>query len=240
MTDRILSDPGGMMPGVGDLAAVLLKRLDDRFAASRDPERAAGMRAYMRDQFPYMGLPAALRKLEKAAFAGLPKPAPGDLRAVALACWERPEREYQYVACDYLRLHVGVAEASFIEVARTLITTKSWWDTVDPLSTRFVGDLVRGHPSLVATMDAWSAESDMWLIRTAILHQLHYGTSTDTDRLFAYCERQAGHPDFFVRKAIGWALRHYARTDPEAVRAFVAANASRLSPLSVREAAKHL
>ena len=80
----------------------------------------------------------------------------------------------------------------------------------------------------------------MWVVRTAILHQLHHGTATDPDRLFGYCARQAGHPDFFVRKAIGWALRQYARTDPAAVRNFVAGHRDRLSPLSVREAMKHL
>jgi len=79
----------------------------------------------------------------------------------------------------------------------------------------------------------------MWLVRTALLFQLHYGSATDTERLFAYCTRQAGHPDFFVRKAIGWALRHYARTDPAEVRAFVAMTPS-LSPLSRKEAMKHL
>jgi 3-methyladenine DNA glycosylase AlkD len=98
---------------------------------------------------------------------------------------------------------------------------------------------VHAHPALVVSMDAWSADENMWLVRTAILHQLHYGQATDTDRLFGYCERQATHPDFFVRKAIGWALRHYARTDPAAVRAFVATTPS-LSPLSRREAMKHL
>ena len=123
---------------------------------------------------------------------------------------------------------------------RTLITTKSWWGHLDALATRVVGGLVQRHPGLVAEMDAWSAETDMWLVRTAILHQLHYGDQTDTARLFDYCTRQAGHPDFFVRKAIGWALRHYARTDPDAVRAYVAANRDRLSPLSIREATKHL
>ncbi len=80
----------------------------------------------------------------------------------------------------------------------------------------------------------------MWLVRTAILHQLHYGEATDTERLFRYCAAQAGHRDFFVRKAIGWALRHYARTDPAAVREFVTAHGGELSPLSVREATKHL
>jgi 3-methyladenine DNA glycosylase AlkD len=230
-----------MLRCVSDLTAELLKRLDDRFAAARDPTRAAAMRAYMRDQFRYVGLPAPqLRAIERIVFAGLAAPTESDLREFTLACWQRPEREFQYVACDYLRTHVGVPEPSFMPIARQLITTRPWWDTVDALATRFVGGLVQRHPALVTTMDEWSTEPDMWLVRTAILHQLHYGPATDTARLFGYCERQAGHRDFFVRKAIGWALRHYARTDPEAVRAFVEANRSHLSPLSVREATKHL
>src|SRR6185436_16678806 len=94
------------MPGVTDLAAALLARLDSGFSTTRDPTRATAMAAYMRDQFPYFGLPApALRTLERTAMAGLPKPAEDDLRAVAEACWERPEREFQYVACDYLIKH---------------------------------------------------------------------------------------------------------------------------------------
>jgi len=226
---------------VTDLSSTLLARLGNDFAAGRDPERAAAMAAYMRDQFPFAGLPApALRAVERSAFGGLPKPSAEDLREFARACWARPEREFQYAACDYLRKHVGAAGAGFLPVARELIVTKSWWDTVDPLATRFVGDLVRLHPLLGDVMDAWSADENMWLVRTAILHQMHYRTSTDADRLFGYCTRQAGHPDFFVRKAIGWALRQYAYTDPAAVRAFVDAHRDRLSPLSVREATKHL
>jgi 3-methyladenine DNA glycosylase AlkD len=89
-------------------------------------------------------------------------------------------------------------------------------------------------------MDEWSAADDLWLVRTAILHQLRFKESTDADRLFAYCTRQAGHPDFFVRKAIGWALREYAKTDPEAVRGYVRTHEGRLSALSLREARKHL
>lgn len=230
-----------MMPGVTELAFSLMERVGDRMQAARDPVRAVGMRAYMRDQFDYFGLPApALRALERAALAGLPAPGDDDLRAVALACWERPEREFQYVACDYLRIHLAVPGPAFLDVIRTLITTKSWWDTIDPLATRVVGGLVRRHPTLVADMDAWSGDDNMWLVRTAILHQMHYAAATDTDRLFGYCTRQAGHRDFFVRKAIGWALRQYAYTDPDAVRRYVADNRDRLSPLSVREASKHL
>jgi 3-methyladenine DNA glycosylase AlkD len=89
-------------------------------------------------------------------------------------------------------------------------------------------------------MDEWATNQDLWLVRTAILHQLHHGTATDTDRLFGYCTAQASHPDFFVRKAIGWALRHHARTDPDAVRAYLAGDGVALSPLSRREAGKWL
>ena len=89
-------------------------------------------------------------------------------------------------------------------------------------------------------MDAWIVDEDMWVARTAILHQLRYKDSTDADRLFRYCRLRADHPDFFIRKAIGWALREYAKTDPEAVREFVLTNASRLSGLSKREALKNI
>jgi 3-methyladenine DNA glycosylase AlkD len=225
---------------VTDLAGTLLSRLEAGFGARRDPERAAAMAAYMRDQFEYFGLPApAVRAVERVAFADLPRPTGDDLRAVALTGWDREEREFQYAVCDYLRRHVSAAGPGFVPVLRTLLTTKSWWDTVDPLATRFTGDLVRAHPKLVELMDEWSADDNLWLVRTALLFQLHYGPATDTERLFAYCTRQASHPDFFVRKAIGWALRHYARTDPAEVRAFVAMTPA-LSPLSRKEAMKHL
>ncbi|MEU4428104.1 DNA alkylation repair protein [Actinoplanes sp. NPDC024001] len=188
-----------------------------------------------------MGLTAPLRRsLARSALAGLPKPSESDLREIALACWARDEREFQQFACDYLIAHGGVPGPDFLATLAELITTKSWWDTVDPLATRVVGGLVTRHRALLKRMDEWSTADDMWLVRTAILHQLHYGAETDTARLFGYCAAQAGHPDFFVRKAIGWALRQFARTDPEAVRAFLAEQAGRLSPLSVREAAKHL
>jgi 3-methyladenine DNA glycosylase AlkD len=89
-------------------------------------------------------------------------------------------------------------------------------------------------------MDEWIADEDLWVARTALLHQLRYKDATDADRLFAYCLLQSGHSDFFIRKAIGWCLREYAKTDPGAVRSFVAESGSRLAPLSVREALKNL
>jgi 3-methyladenine DNA glycosylase AlkD len=223
------------------LADELLARLDETYRGAADPVRAAGARAYMREQFPFLGIPSPRQaQLNRTIVAGLAKPDETDLTVVALECWARDEREFQYFACAYLRRHVAAGTPRLLPTVRTLITTKSWWDTVDTLAAHTVGPLVAKHPSLQSTMDAWIEDDNMWLARTAILHQLQYKDRTDAARLFRYCTARASHPDFFIRKAIGWALRQYAYTDAAAVRDYLERSASILSPLSVREAAKHL
>ncbi len=223
------------------LADELLGRLDETYRATADPVRASGARAYMRNQFPFLGIPSPRQaQLNRTILAGLAKPDETDLTVVALECWARDEREFQYFACAYLRRHVRVGTPRLITTARTLITTKSWWDTVDTLAAHTVGPLVAAHPSLRSTMDEWIEDENLWLARTAILHQLQYKDRTDSHRLFRYCTLRADHPDFFIRKAIGWALRQYAYTDAQAVRDDLERAASILSPLSIREAAKHL
>lgn len=219
----------------------MLERLTDTYEGARDPVRAVRMAAYMRDQFPFLGIAAPeQRVLNRAVLGGLPRPTEGDLHDITLSCWALDAREYQYFAVRLLRANVRACGAAFLETVRVLVTTKPWWDTVDELAAHVVGPLVERHPTLVHTMDAWCADADMWLIRTAILHQIRYRDTTDRQRLFRYCAAQAGHRDFFVRKAIGWALREYARTDPDAVREFVADHRTSLSGLAIREACKHL
>jgi len=154
---------------------------------------------------------------------------------VARVLWAQPEREFQYAGCDYLRAHIVVAGAGFLDVVRELATTKAWWDTVDALAAHVAGPLVRRHPTLGSVMDIWAADRDRWVARTALLHQLTFASATDGERLFGYCRLRAGEQDFFVRKAIGWALRQYAATAPDAVASFVDQTPG-LSPLSVREA----
>jgi 3-methyladenine DNA glycosylase AlkD len=223
------------------LTRTVLDRLVAVYGAARDEAKAAPMRAYMRDQFPYLGIVTPQRRaLSRQVLAGLPRPGEEDLRTGALACWALAEREYQYFACDWLAGNAAACSAGFLTTTRTLVATKSWWDTVDVLASRVVGPIVAGHPEAAATMDEWLRDEDMWLARTAILHQLTYAGRTDADRLFRYCLARAGHRDFFVRKAIGWSLRQYAKTDPDAVRAFVRAHEDTLSPLSVREALKNI
>jgi 3-methyladenine DNA glycosylase AlkD len=219
----------------------LVTRLVDLYRPAADPVRAARARAYLRDQFPFLGIPTTQRRaLSRQVLAGHPRPAEAELRAIAFACWDLPEREYQYFACDLLIPHAAGCSPGFLATAEQLITTKSWWDTVDTLAANVVGAIVRRHPEAVSTMDSWLVADHLWLIRTALLHQLRYRERTDLDRLFRYCLARAGHRDFFIRKAIGWALRQYAWTDPEPVRAFVTKHRDELAPLSVREALKNL
>ena len=154
------------------------------------------------------------------------------------ALWAEPEREFSYAATDLVRRWVGVASAEFLPSLRWAITTRPWWDTVDGLAPS-VGALAVRYPLVVDELDRWNAAEDKWLVRVSIIYQLGRGAATDTGRLFANCAAQQAHPDFFVRKAIGWALRDYARTDAAAVRGFVGAHPD-LSPLSKREALKRV
>ena len=212
-------------------------RLQAAFEPARDPARAAAMSAYMRDLFPFLGIPTPQREaLQREALAGVPKLSEGELIEAALGLWELPEREYQYAALALLGRGAKSLTPAFIPVARQLVETKPWWDTVDSLASHVVGGIVLRHPELRGEMDRWIEDDDFWVARVALLHQLRHKGATDADRLFAYCERRAGDTEFFIRKAIGWALREYSKTDAAAVREFVARNEATLSGLSKREA----
>ncbi|WP_128430576.1 DNA alkylation repair protein [Streptomyces cyaneus] len=223
------------------LADSVLERLTAAYAAAADPERAATAQAYMKDVAPFLGIPTPERRaLSRTVLEGTARPDETDCTAIALRCWQLPEREYHYFAVDYLRRHVRRCSSGFLPVTRHLVTTVPWWDTVDALAAHVVGGLVAADPKLTADMDAWIVDDDLWVARTALLHQLRYKESTDAERLFTYCLRQSGHPDFFIRKAIGWCLREYAKSDPDAVRAFLERERGRFAPLSVREALKNI
>ncbi len=206
-----------------------------------DPTKAGPMAAYMQGNFEFFGIPAAARRAAQKPTLTLAKSANGDeLIAFARACWGEPEREFQLVAVDVLRKRVGRLEARHLDALAELITERSWWDTVDGLAAWVVGPLVQANPELSTAMDRWIDSPNIWLARTAILHQLGYKTDTDPERLFHYADTRAADTEFFIRKALGWALRQYARVDPDAVRAYVDANEAVLSGLTKREALKHL
>jgi 3-methyladenine DNA glycosylase AlkD len=224
------------MPAVSAYAGIAMERLRSAFEPLRQPDRATGMAAYMRGQFPFLGIQTAERRsVAKSALAAMDLPAETDLIDLSAALYEEPEREYQYVAVDFVEAHVKRCSAGFLNHARVLVTTKSWWDTVDGIAASVVGPLVMANPSLANEMDRWIEDENLWVARTALLHQLRYKRQTDANRLFRYCEFRAGDREFFIRKAIGWALREYSKTDPEAVQGFIEGHGEDLSGLSKRE-----
>lgn len=217
------------------LTAEVLEALEGR----ADVDRAAAMRAYMRDQFPFLGVPTPeRRRLSKPLLVAVRRAPSADAVAVVDRLWSRPEREFRYVGADVTRAAARRWEPQRLADLRRWVTTDSWWDTVDSLAVS-VGDLVTAHPALADEMDRWIEDRDIWVARVALLHQLGWKDRVDLDRLFGYCTRRGSDREFFIRKAIGWALRDAARTHPDEVRDFVGAHPE-LSGLSRREALKHL
>ena len=205
-----------------------------------DPVAAAPMKAYMRNQFDYLGIKTPeQRQLLKGFIAELGLPDLDDLAPILLDLWNLPEREFQYAALGLLGRFEAKLPAEFIDVIESLLTTKSWWDTVDSLAGNPVGNHFKRFPLVRdATLERWRLSDDFWLRRTCILFQLGYKSETDFDLLKDIIRENLGSKEFFINKAIGWALRQYTRVDPDGVRAFVAETP--LAPLSAREALKWL
>jgi 3-methyladenine DNA glycosylase AlkD len=206
-----------------------------------DPVRAAPMRSYMKDIAPFLGVSTPdRRRALRGAWTGLAPLDPPGLAIAARRLWSMPEREFHYAACDMIGRHQRILPAAFLlDPLRELITTHAWWDTVDLLETDAVVPLVARSPELVDVMWEWLAADDRWLVRTAIQHQRGRRDQTDVTRLYAMCDRVAAEREFFVAKAVGWALRDTCRWDPAGVRRFVDAHPD-LSAVARREALKGL
>ena len=223
--------------------AALLSQIEAALRPLADVSQATPMRAYMLDQFAFLGIRATPRR---QALRGLPRLSHWtalELLALAEALWDLPEREFQYVAVDLLAKHHRQLDVDSLPRLLQLVQRHAWWDTVDGLA-GVVGDILlrarAGERDVQRHMDACLSDSNLWVRRVAMLHQLGWKAQTDEARLLRYALSLAPESDFFIRKAIGWALRDYARTSPEAVRAFLAKHVQRLSGLTRREAGKHL
>ncbi|HSD39477.1 MAG TPA: DNA alkylation repair protein [Rhodocyclaceae bacterium] len=216
--------------------------LRQRLATLADPARAAPMAAYMKQRFVFFGIPTPARRAAvKVQVASLGRaPAADWLLAVAEALWGFDERECQYVAVDLLVKFAARFEASHEPRLAALVQAKAWWDSVDLIAAHVYGSLCRRAPALQVRLDAYAMREDMWLRRVAILHQLNYAGETDRARLAAILTANLDQADFFIRKAMGWALRQFARHDADWVRDWLDAHADRVSGLTRREALKRL
>ena len=211
--------------------------------AAADPARAGPMQAYMRGQFVFLGVAAPQRRLAaRGLLAGLQGVGAEVLLKHAQLLWQQPEREYQHVALDMLAMHRRQLLPEHIPALLGLARQRAWWDSIDGMAD-VVGDVLQaqlrrggdGH----AHMEGALRHADFWLRRIAMLHQLGWRGDTDARWLFDAALALAHEDEFFIRKAIGWALRDYAHHAPAAVTAFANAHRQRLSALSYREALKH-
>jgi 3-methyladenine DNA glycosylase AlkD len=237
-------------PGAERLAAAADRTLVDavrrELAAAADPAKAPAMQAYMKSAMPFHGVQApAQRRIFRAVLADHPVGSFAAWRATVLALWrEASHREQRYAAVAlvrdrrYSRHRTSMAA---LPLYRELVTTGAWWDLVDAVATHPLAELLAERRAPVTReLRGWSRAPDRWLRRAAIICQVNAKAGTDLELLYACIEPNLAERDFFIRKAIGWALRAYAWTDPDEVAGYVHANQQRLSTLSRREALKNL
>jgi 3-methyladenine DNA glycosylase AlkD len=217
-----------------------IELLTHLFEENRNEENAEPMKKYMKDHFPFLGIKKPQRsELEKQFFqeTGLLKEP--FKKEFIRELWEKEEREYQYTGLVYMEKSLKKLEKADLPFMEELITTKSWWDTVDAIAPKPVGTIAEKYPEVIAeTINRWAIDDYLWLRRAAILFQLKYKGQTNAELLYRYIKQNADSKEFFIQKAIGWALREYSKTNPASVKEFI--EGTKLAPLSVREGSKYL
>jgi 3-methyladenine DNA glycosylase AlkD len=223
----------------------IIDRARRELAAAGDPGRAPAMQEYMKSDIPFYGVPLPdVRRICRPIFAAHPiestRAFDDTVERLFVGATHREER-YAAVELAKQPLYRTYQTPDRLPLYRRLVIAGSWWDTVDDIASNLIGPILVAHPAEVGPIVlGWATDQNLWLRRTAIIAQLGSKRRTDLTLLTLAIDANAGDTDFFIRKAIGWALRQYARTDPAWVQAFVDAREDQLSGLSKREARKHL
>ena len=214
--------------------------LESAFKSESSPEDAVFMKKYMREQFDFFGMKSQVRdELYKAFLKEYGLPELENLDEYVRYLWEKPQRDFQYVGMFIVEKFVKKANENIIDLLEYMIVTKSWWDTVDWIAAKIAGSYFIKYPAQIKPItEKWMASSNMWLQRSALLFQLKYKKNTDEKLLYDYITRLAEHKNFFIRKAIGWTLREYSKTNPKSVEKFIKSHT--LSPLSVKEGMRRI
>jgi len=223
----------------------LIRALRQALQRLADPAKAPIMQAYMKSDLPYLGIQAVpFRKCTKGVLAAHPLDSFDNWRDSALAIWRGARyREERYAAIELAgyRAYGKFRTLDALPMYEEMISTGAWWDYVDSIASHRLGELLRRYPKeLPPILREWAVSNDIWKRRSAMLAQLGFKRETDVQLLYDCIRPSLGRPEFFLRKAIGWALRQHAWTDPKEVLRFVKANEKQLSPLSKREALKNI
>lgn len=210
------------------------------YSAHKDAEYGLAMSAYMKNNFPYLGIKSPMRKeINKGLLKKQNLPDLHEVSNVIWELWHLPEREYQYLAIELLNRFSANQPEEFINEYELLIQTKSWWDSIDSIAPNSLAIHFKRHPHLIPVYTAkWLKSGNIWLQRSALLFQLKAKNTTDLDLLYSIIENLSSSKEFFVQKAIGWILREYSKVNPEEVYRYV--SKTELKPLSTREALKRI
>ena len=216
----------------------ILSQIQNVYSLNKDSDRAYKMAAYMKNKFPFLGIPSPLRnELNKEILSELKGEGFSNIEQLVNLLWKLPEREYQYLAIIILDKHKDKLTPSHIEFIIDLIKSKSWWDTIDALVPKFIGYILYNYPELRNEyISTWIESSNIWLNRTAILFQLKYKEDTDFELQKTIIDSLKHKPDFFVKKAIGWSLREYSKKEPILVEDYI--KKANLQALSEKEGLK--
>lgn len=215
------------------------KTLKKLFETHSNPERAISMSKYMKDQFSFYGIAASDRRNLYKDFLKTEKKQGSIDWEFINQCYSDAHREFQYLAYDYLLAMKKQVCFEDISAVKGLVMAKSWWDTVDMLA-QVVGNIALKDSRVEEEMLAWSREENIWVQRIAILYQLRFKEKTNTTQLVQILLNCVGTNEFFINKAIGWALREYSKTNPDWVRDFLEKYREQMANLSIREASKYL
>ena len=215
-----------------------VEELVKELKALANPDDAVAMKAYMKNKFEFLGVKTPARRKLTKAFFKQHTDSVIDWNFINEA-WKNPYRELQYTALDYLEIRKKLLTPSDLPRLKKLAQTKSWWDTIDFLD-RLVGSIIARFPETKEIIVAWSCDEDIWLRRLTIDHQLLRKEKTDTELLEKILVNNLGQTEFFINKAIGWALRDYSKTNPDWVRDFIERNRAAMAALSIREGSKYL
>ena len=215
-----------------------VKELVKELKAVANLDDAVAMKAYMKNKFEFLGVKTPARRKLVKAFFKQQTDSVIDWNFINEA-WNNPYRELQYVALDYLEIRKKLLTPSDLPRLKKLAQTKSWWDTIDFLD-RLVGSTIARFPETKEIILSWSCDEDIWLRRLAIDHQLLRKEETDIELLEKILVNNLGQTEFFINKAIGWALRDYSKTNPDWVRDFIEKHRAEMAILSIREGSKYL
>jgi 3-methyladenine DNA glycosylase AlkD len=212
------------------------------FKKAANPEEAPAMQSYMKSDMPFHGLKSAVRKeIYKEVFKKYKIDDDAEYETIIRELWDAKYREERYAAISFAVRQKEFHTLEMLPLYRMLIISGAWWDHVDGIAADLINPLLKKFPlEMKEILKQWIKDDDLWIRRTAILSQLRFKSDTDYEMLFDFCMRCLHEKSFWIRKAIGWALREYSKHEPDKVRMFVNENHEAMSGVSLKEASKYI